>query len=1336
MQKTGYPYTGRFRQYRYWVDISKDGGPWIRMGVNEGWTETGKALAGSFAYEVPEASVNYRVRIQDAFDPDIVAISEAFHAVLPDVNASVVQMKWDWSYGNPERYRNVTLHGVAADGAARIFLEVSNPNLSQASVLLTDPEFPNTFDSRFMGKVMAASVTDQYSEEANTATNFIDVSAATNGKAVFWYIAPDDFARSIADNFLKERIIRAVIQMDYLNGDSETKTLDIRIVRPPLMMVHGLGGDESAWDIFSKYLTEDIWTVTQPVRMNPTASFDFNASNMVLNDNKSIPEDAHAYYPCFPFVIEQMRQKGFAANRVDYLAHSMGGAVFRNVLTNFREAYYRNGASAEWQYKNYGKGYANKVITIGTPHKGSILADIIDRFIDDLPKVLEIAFDQYYSVDQDGILFNFIEKKQDGYQVTPAVKDLQVSGGKLFSLADVRAHLIGGDYFEGEAQSSSSSLIDQSTLDYLEDRENTLEFVHLLLKEAIRTETDLYLRTNLLEINEEVKKNRRILLFLQRMADYMNVKSFIEDSDLVVHLESQFSSLGRYNPMVTTIDRVVHSPPLDLLPAIKELASEKIIDTTFKLLNIPVGSKKFGPIPATTNFKTNIPPPTVAAKSANSPCAVSVLWRDTAKIRILSPSAPVVTYVDSTLTVQIAVFDTTGMNWADVYFQGRAYTLPANFIGTYQLDIAAGVNSLDSQEVVLLAYYTRNDSCIGVVEKVAVRVLRSEPLLSFEAFPAVHYLFPGQTVLPGFRATFPNGNSGEFYFSPSIAVQVADPAIVTHQTGSPRFLGVAPGTTYAVLSYGGFQDTVYFVVMPELKDLPSLPPPVASFGFTETTGCAGAEVHFENNSVYADSYFWEFGDGETSADQHPVHLYQQPGYHQAFLTVTQSQTGHTARYSVAIEVELPPGCNKTISGNLYWMGDGVEGVSQAQVTLSGDVNGTSGPTSSSGLYTFDIPAGSSVTLTPWKNINLLNGVDAADASAIQQHLVNILPISDFFRLVAADVNKSFSVSTLDALVIRQALLGNPAAISVLNKTKSWRFVPTDYVYPNPAGPFSLPVFPESRNISAASDHVPFQDFYGVKVGDVVETVNAADPANKSVQQIEPLVWEVQDQWLESGKTLAAEFSAMPFDNMAAFQFALQFDPAVLRFEGVEVLAPDLPLDSASNFGAFHAADGELRIVWSVAEGVTLTQIKSVFRLHFTVMKPGKRLSEVMRLAPEVLTPAAFSAALAPGEVQLLFSENMVSAFAPTGSGLQLYQNRPNPFSEGTIIGFKLPEACDAQLRIVDAQGREVLKIARAFQAGYHEEAIYMNEFGSGGIFYYELTTPVGRLVRKMTVIGR
>lgn len=63
------------------------------------------------------------------------------------------------------------------------------------------------------------------------------------------------------------------------------------------------------------------------------------------------------------------------------------------------------------------------------------------------------------------------------------------------------------------------------------------------------------------------------------------------------------------------------------------------------------------------------------------------------------------------------------------------------------------------------------------------------------------------------------------------------------------------------------------------------PPPVADFQYTPEAGCLPLKVTFTNFSEFADRFLWEFGDGDTSALQNPVHSYTTPGTYSVKLTV-------------------------------------------------------------------------------------------------------------------------------------------------------------------------------------------------------------------------------------------------------------------------------------------------------------------------------------------------------------------------------------------------------------------------------------------------------------------
>jgi len=74
-----------------------------------------------------------------------------------------------------------------------------------------------------------------------------------------------------------------------------------------------------------------------------------------------------------------------------------------------------------------------------------------------------------------------------------------------------------------------------------------------------------------------------------------------------------------------------------------------------------------------------------------------------------------------------------------------------------------------------------------------------------------------------------------------------------------------------------------FCIEHALADLP-----VAGFSYYIEFVGVGADVSFLNESVDADSYAWDFGDGSTSAELHPFHHYTLPGVYTVCLTATNA----------------------------------------------------------------------------------------------------------------------------------------------------------------------------------------------------------------------------------------------------------------------------------------------------------------------------------------------------------------------------------------------------------------------------------------------------------------
>ena len=103
--------------------------------------------------------------------------------------------------------------------------------------------------------------------------------------------------------------------------------------------------------------------------------------------------------------------------------------------------------------------------------------------------------------------------------------------------------------------------------------------------------------------------------------------------------------------------------------------------------------------------------------------------------------------------------------------------------------------------------------------------------------------------------------------------------------------------------------------------------PQAAFTFTPVAPSAGEPVQFNDTSTHPDgtivAWAWDFGDGSDSAEQHPVHVYGNPGTYTVTLIVTddEGETGFTSRQ---VRVTLPPTADFTFAPDPALVGESVQ----------------------------------------------------------------------------------------------------------------------------------------------------------------------------------------------------------------------------------------------------------------------------------------------------------------------------------------------------------------------------------------------------------------------------
>ncbi len=371
-----------------------------------------------------------------------------------------------------------------------------------------------------------------------------------------------------------------------------------------------------------------------------------------------------------------------------------------------------------------------------------------------------------------------------------------------------------------------------------------------------------------------------------------------------------------------------------------------------------------------------------------------------------------------------------------------------------------------------------------------------------------------------------------------------------------------------------------------------------------------------------------------------------------------------------------------------------------------------------GFFGYNIPNGVNVTVTPEKDMNPLNGVSTFDLVLMSRHILGITPLESPYKIIAADINRSGTVTTFDMVELRKLIL---RITDNFTNNSSWRFVDAAYQFPNPLNPFEN-AFPEVKSFTSISGSKQ-ADFVAVKIGDV----NGSAVANNLLGSTESrsnatTTFLSDDVNFKAGELVTMNVTTAEFATLQGYQFTMNFDNSKLAF--VDIRSENAKTD---NFGLTMLNEG---ILTASFDGKTATE--NVFTVVFKAKASGI-LSNFVQLNSRLTAAEAYTTA---GDLQDLSLQFRGNNNAAANGGFELYQNQPNPFRATTMIGFNLPESASAKLTIFDVSGRVLKVIENTFAKGFNQVGINRNEIApiGGNILYYQLETSTATATKKMIII--
>ncbi len=357
---------------------------------------------------------------------------------------------------------------------------------------------------------------------------------------------------------------------------------------------------------------------------------------------------------------------------------------------------------------------------------------------------------------------------------------------------------------------------------------------------------------------------------------------------------------------------------------------------------------------------------------------------------------------------------------------------------------------------------------------------------------------------------------------------------------------------------------------------------------------------------------------------------------------------------------------------------------------------------------------------PKKDDNYLNGVSTLDIVIIQRHILGLEDLDSPYRVIAADADNSETITAFDLVELRKLVLG---IYEELPSNESWRFVREDFAFTNPAQPWP---FDEEISISQLSQDENQNDFIAVKIGDVnFSAIMDVDGEEADTRSAGTIHLDIEDASYTAGEKIYIAMNVAEATDMIGFQSTVQFDASSLRFRSA---SSDVINIMNANINRLRSEEGLISLSWNDSQNISFAEGDALITLEFETIGTGNTF-ESIQFSDALLSTEAYVEE--NGHIDIL---HMDLNEGNTGSSFALYQNKPNPFNNNTIIGFNLEMDELVTLRVMDVNGKLVHKENAHYKRGYNEILLNTETINGSGVLYYQIDTKTNSAIRKMILI--
>ncbi len=348
----------------------------------------------------------------------------------------------------------------------------------------------------------------------------------------------------------------------------------------------------------------------------------------------------------------------------------------------------------------------------------------------------------------------------------------------------------------------------------------------------------------------------------------------------------------------------------------------------------------------------------------------------------------------------------------------------------------------------------------------------------------------------------------------------------------------------------------------------------------------------------------------------------------------------------------------------------------------------------------------------------VRGVNVGDLVFINRHILGIQPLANGYRMIAADANRSKTITTFDVVEFRKLIL-NIYPDFLPNQEQPFQYIP-EFVPLNAGAPFNVNPFGVLAGAYLEQSWpyaIPIagqRGFDGIKIGDVnFSWLGSPDCPSEG---IEPggggsdggASLAVPTSGLAQNDIVALTIKIQNAQQLSGFQFGLKIPFA--QFEVMDVITNTLPnFTKADNFGLNLSNQDVLTTLWFDQSGgsQSLPSASPIFKIIVKAKQPIPNLQSLISLDSETI-PAMFlqsggSATISPVALSMEVGPavgNRSVEGAPNSSNSGELRCDPNPMQNSLRVAFtNTGVEVEGILSLTDLKGASVYQQTVLLQSG-------------------------------------